>query len=361
MSRRRSFVSADSGSGLTACAGRATNAAANTPKSERRFIMRSSLASLIVASQICLVACGSSPTAPSSPPPVVTPPAPTTVTITGHVTATNGGQPLGGVQAALGTTTSTTDGSGSFSTSMLPQASITLALTGSGIVPRSIRVAAMNTRDVQTDAIQMGSGFDLGFYRQFVRNGFEDPAQLQPLRRWTVNPNVYLRTVDDAGAAIDARTLDTTEQAIRDSVPTWTAGAFGVATLQRGTETMKGSAGWLTVEWMHTTANAICGTSDIGLSGGTIELFYRAGGGCRCAGGPEITPRTVRHEVGHAMGFYHTTGTEHVMSPAVPGCDAQPSARERYHAAIAYSRPVGNSDPDQDPIGVVNLRSIRVP
>jgi hypothetical protein len=29
-------------------------------------------------------------------------------------------------------------------------------------------------------------------------------------------------------------------------------------------------------------------------------------------------------------------------------CDALPSARECYHAAIAYSRPVGNVDPDDD-------------
>jgi hypothetical protein len=36
-------------------------------------------------------------------------------------------------------------------------------------------------------------------------------------------------------------------------------------------------------------------------------------------------------------------------------CDAVPSARERYHAAIAYSRPLGNADPDIDPAGAVNF------
>jgi hypothetical protein len=35
-------------------------------------------------------------------------------------------------------------------------------------------------------------------------------------------------------------------------------------------------------------------------------------------------------------------------NPGGTNCDITPSARERYHAAIAYSRPVGNRDPDDD-------------
>jgi hypothetical protein len=40
-------------------------------------------------------------------------------------------------------------------------------------------------------------------------------------------------------------------------------------------------------------------------------------------------------------------------------CDLEPSARERLHAAIAYSRPVGNVDPDTDPLTVVSLQSLQ--
>jgi hypothetical protein len=59
-----------------------------------------------------------------------------------------------------------------------------------------------------------------------------------------------------------------------------------------------------------------------------------------------------------------TRGAEHPLKAVLSGgrslassphyyqyqnnCDLQPSAREKYHAAIAYSRPVGNRDPDDD-------------
>src|SRR4029077_18251808 len=145
---------------------------------------------VMVAAALLCSACGSSPTAPSAPPAQQPPTQPTTITITGHVTATNGGQPLRGVTAAISGVTAATDGSGSFSASMPPQASVGLALTGSSIVPRMIRVAAANTRTVTADAIMLGSGFDLTFYRAMVRNGFEQPGVLQPLRRWTKTPNI---------------------------------------------------------------------------------------------------------------------------------------------------------------------------
>jgi hypothetical protein len=35
--------------------------------------------------------------------------------------------------------------------------------------------------------------------------------------------------------------------------------------------------------------------------------------------------------------------------------DDVPTARELYHAALAYKRPVGNRDPDSDPTSAVTL------
>lgn len=297
-------------------------------------------------------ACGSAPTGPT-PPPVQ----PTTITLSGHVTATNGGQALPGVQATLGTVSAMTDGSGSFTATMAPSGALSLALTGSSIVPRTVYVTAGSSRSVTVDAIAV-AGFDLNFYREFVRDAYDEPNKLQPLRRWTRNPNIYLRTVDDSGGAVDARTLDSTENTIRQALPQWTPYQ---AQITRGAETRVGQAGWLTV--VYKVANSgFCGQSDVAVEGGTIDLFYKIGGSCRCAGVSEIRPRTVRHELGHAMGFYHTDSAGDVMSGlSVNGCDAQPSARELAAAAVAYSRPVGNLDPDTDPSGAVNLSPMRVP
>lgn len=289
-----------------------------------------------------------SPMAPT-PPPVV-PTTPTTITLTGRVMATNGGQPLANVLAAAGNVTATTDTAGGFSVQTLPSGSLSLALTGSGIVPRSLYVAAGSSRSVTVDAIAL-AGFDLNFYRQLVRNGFEQPTSLQPLRRWTRNPNVFIQT----GA--DAATLDMVEAVIRDSVPRWTAGQFNVATVERGAGSREGQAGWLTVTW-NPANTGHCGSADVGRDGGVIDI-QSGTPNCACNGW-QSRPTTIRHELGHAMGFWHTGAADDLMVGANGLCDKPISARELSAAAIAYSRPVGNSDPDADPSSAVNLAPMRV-
>jgi hypothetical protein len=51
------------------------------------------------------------------------------------------------------------------------------------------------------------------------------------------------------------------------------------------------------------------------------------------------------------LGFFHVPDERSVMYPHFPGnCrPAQLSAAEKFHAALAYSRPRGNRDPDSDP------------
>jgi len=307
---------------------------------------------LTVALAVC-VGCGKS--SPTSPTPAVAPqPQPAQpITLAMHVTATNGGQPLSGVSVTAGTFSAITDGSGAATYQSLPASSIGLSLSGAGIVPRTVIVAANASRDLEVDAIST-TGFDLNFYRQLVRNAFSEPGSLQPLRRWTQPPQIYLRTIDEAGTPVDARTLETTARTLVDTAGMWTGGRFGLASLERGTDTRAGAAGWITVRWSLETA--FCGSADVARSGGVIDLNYKAGGGCRCAGVSEIRPRTVRHELGHAFGFWHTDSTTDLMSgTGVAGCDALPSARERAAAAVAYARPVGNMDPDVDPASAVNL------
>jgi hypothetical protein len=310
------------------------------------------LASAWAVTALCSGCSGASPAAPTPTPT----PQPAAVTITGHVLATNGTQPLGGVTASLGpTTTATTDGSGGFQLSVPgPFAAVRLLLESPAILSRSVLVGASTSREVTLDAIALGSGFDLTFYRQFVRNTLDAPTGSEPLRRWTVAPQFYLKTVDEGGAAVNAATLDSTERAIREAVPVWTAGQFQ-ASVTRGTETRAGVSGWVTVRWQTDRPAGSCGRSDIGLSGGVIDLFPN--NPCKCGSTTvAVYPKLVRHETGHAMGFWHTDSAADLMFGGVgTTCDAQPSARERYHAAIAYSRPVGNTDPDVDGAGAVNL------
>jgi hypothetical protein len=278
-------------------------------------------------------------------------------TLSGRVTATNGGQPLPGVLVDVGSQTTGTNASGSFTLSDVANGSRRLLLTGSTIVPRSLMVAVGSASDLALDAISL-DGFDLGFYRQFVRNGFESPNALEPLRRWTMNPSVYLKTVDEAGVPIHPPTLDMVEKTVLEIVPIWTGNRYAVATIARGTGTRVGMAGWITIGWSATVVNPNrCGRAAV--IGGYVELEAH---NPRCSVGPWITSASlVRHEIGHAMGYWHTDAPSDVMSAKTwINNDQLPSARERAHAAIAYARPLGNIDPDTDPSGGVTLAPSRV-
>lgn len=310
---------------------------------------------MILVALICS-ACGKdAPGAPTPPP--ITPPAIQPITLALHVTATNGGQPLAGVSGDLGGVQAVTDTNGGVQYQMPPGASARLSLTGSGIVPRTLFVAATASRDVPVDAISV-AGFDLNFYRQLVRNGLEEPTALQPLRRWTAAPRVYLKTVDETGKAIDARSLAAVSATITDSAPLWTGGRFGVAGIEQGAETRVGQAGWITVRWSVAPSPDHCGQSDVGLSGGAIDIYTNP----RCSCGGVLTfPSLVRHELGHAFGYFHTDSRDDLMGTGTfRTCNQAASPRERLAASIAYARPVGNTDPDVDPAGAVSLAPMRV-
>jgi hypothetical protein len=145
--------------------------------------------------------------------PIVTPTptlAPTTATVSGRVTATNGEQALGGVAVMIGPQTTTSDASGSFSIVFSPfQGNLRVTLAGSGIVTRVATAAVNATRTLPLDAISLSGGFDQNYYRQLIRNTLDEPMKSEPLRRRTVNPSFYMKVTDEAGVTMDAKTLET--------------------------------------------------------------------------------------------------------------------------------------------------------
>lgn len=175
-------------------------------------------------------------------------------------------------------------------------------------------------------------GLEIGFYRQIGCNAYDLP--LQSVRRWNVAPKLYIRTVDEAGAAIDAVTLDIVQNAMVASAPTLTAGRVQLA-VERGTDTRENVSGWVTVKWPTAGLTGLCGRSDVGRDGGTIELnAVSATCGCNAS---KIRPSAAAHELGHALGYFHTGNADDLMS-GLPNrtCDQQPSARELQAAAYQY-------------------------
>jgi hypothetical protein len=188
-----------------------------------------------------------------------------------------------------------------------------------------------------SDAAIVADGFEPDFYRAFLQNGYESPDRLEPIRILKAL-RIHIQTHDDAGRNIDAGTLDSTERVLIDGARVWSGDTFGVAEITRGRGTKENSAGWLTVKWVSAPSGDRCGRSTIGIDGGFIEL--NSSGACRCGTASVIYPRLVRHELGHAMGYYHTDSASDVMYGSMitsDACDLQPSDRERRHAQIAHT------------------------
>lgn len=213
--------------------------------------------------------------------------------------------------------------------------------SGSPVAPTPITPPVSVTPPVvtppATNPLLSDPQFNLGFYRVFAL-GF-DQGQVRPLRRQAQAPSIYLYTLDQAGNAVDARTLDSTAAALISAAGPLAGGLFGLSGIDRG----PGPVGpnQIAIVWSPDANINACGSSEVG--GRAMTLFYKVVA-CQCGG--VIRPLTVKHELGHVMGYYHTGDAADLMSGlSVAGCDMNPSQREAFHARVAYSQPIGSLEP----------------
>jgi hypothetical protein len=190
--------------------------------------------------------------------------------------------------------------------------------------------------------------FSLSFYRMLVGGVFQSGSQ-QFLRRFTDAPRIYLQTVDADGRPMSQALLDDVAASFINSVGPMT-GAFGVGGVERGTGLPHiNDLGWISVRWMPESQNdqQRCGVTGGSATSSVAILFYPYHGNCGC-NGHQMAPHVVRHELGHALGFYHTDTVNDLMwggTWPVSQCDQQPSDREAFHMRLAYTQPNGSRDP----------------
>ena len=222
------------------------------------------------------------------------------------------------------------------------------------------RQAVVRGSATRVDLIAEAAPFNLAFYRQFARNGFETPGTLQRLRHQPAAITVYLRTVDESGAAVDAASLATVRRVVTpDLIRAFSGGRVTLQAVEQGPEVRSSAPGLVRILWRVTPlAGGGCGQASVG--GDVLELVRDRS--CGCPGTGQTFPTLVRHEVGHLMGFWHTDAPTDVMyGPRASACDLPLSAREAYHAAIAYQRADGNADPDVDDLTARLPASVRMP
>lgn len=302
-----------------------------------------------------VAACGggSSPSTPSAPAPL---PQPAAWTLAGTLTDTLTGGPVAGATLTFDgrpPVTTAADGRWQLTGTGTAARRQIVKIEAAGYVTRETAVAwnAAGRQDVALDIIPDRAPFSLPFFRQLVRDALDSPGELRPLERWQSDPNFYIRTRNPrTGQPFEAWEVDAIVHAIRESVPQLTGGRFSAGIIETGLEAREARAGYIAVLFVFEPEGEFCGRAYVGADPGQITINYD-----RCArecGSLKIGPEIIAHEVGHAMGFWHTAGERDIMSNSRDRrCgNVEFSAGERLHARVAYSRPRGNMDVDRDPL-----------
>jgi len=286
------------------------------------------------------------PSAPSTP-------ANLSWTLSGSLSETDSGARIPGATLAFeGRPEIATDGNGNWSlagTGAVTPSRLNATISGSGFVTRTTHVLwnSLGRADIALDLIADRPPFSTEFFRQLVRDSLDNPDALSPLRRWFANPNFYINVTNPAtGQALKPEEVDTIVRGIRETVPQMTGGLFSAGTIDTGETARDAQFGVINVIIVSEPDSDFCGRAFVGSNPGRITLNY---GRCRnSCGSDQIGLAVVAHEVGHALGFYHVP--QGMMRGTIGQCATTTFTEpERFHATLAYKRPAGNADPDNDP------------
>jgi hypothetical protein len=275
-------------------------------------------------------------------------------TVSGALTSFSSGQAVGGGTVKLGSASTISDAGGGYQLNGTPESGTAIVTANAtGYVFRGVAFSLTPSKaGASLDLIRDAAPFSFTFYRQFARNAFEG-TQLEALKRWTVNPSFYFQLITDAGTVVPPDIIQSMKDNLTKSVPELSGNKFSVAAFDQGDGPKDATDGWVNVIFSRTNLGYL-GYSSVGGNQGTINIRYDPTLVSNSLNNPyncsSIPLAVIDHEVIHTMGFWHTENalTDEFSGNGCPGV-GRPSATV-FHASIVYSRPVGNVDPDVDPL-----------
>ena len=156
-------------------------------------------------------------------------------------------------------------------------------ITGSPIVPRTLTAAVRGPRELAVDSIALGGQFDLEFYRQLVRDAYDNAGVRRPLYRLARVPSIYCEPSIRAAARSATQSIPSSI-ALTQSIVDWSGGTFSRPIVERGTDSRESVSGWQTVKWDSDPNGQHCGMADIAREGGVITFWPRTpGAGARAS------------------------------------------------------------------------------
>lgn len=309
-------------------------------------------ASVAIAAMLLSGACADK--SPSSPTPSPTPaPGPIDWTVTGRVVTTLTREAVPGAQIQItGGATFTATAAGEFAVTGSGTAAVDtqVFVSAPGYVTRRTYIKAGSNRSgVEIDIIRDAAPFQLTMYRELVRQTLDGNGTPALTRRWQQDPAFYIVTVDETGATIPQSFIDQTIAVIPDIVADATGGRFHVASIETGTSTAAPVGGTIKMTFPSEYIGAAGKASGTGVSPCTVQVWQ--------GDVPSGVPQVIAHEISHCLGLSHITVTglpptpQGLMGKFGPGSWKLPrlTDAEKHHAAILYSRPLGNGDTDVDP------------
>jgi hypothetical protein len=316
-----------------------------------------SLAVALVLAAVVTAGCGSreTPMAPTEPS------TPTTYhTISGQLVDVLTGDPAAGVSVWVNQTATASDAEGRFMVSVPETLGLGYRL--------SARSAAFVTRRTNVDVhspSQVISLIPVSFNLVLFDSTLRPPVA--GLARWLSTPALVVLTRElqyagnaDAAVALDtelsANTVASLVADLRDGFLTMTDGRLG----DFRSVTLESPAPGAQVLLKRKGSIVVARAKDLGALSNHGGATWRVAEGRTILGAVILLERdtdsltnsnypshTRKHEMGHAVGFYHATccSVMTVGDPSYPG----PTDWDRQAARIAYQRPPGNVTPDTDP------------